>query len=809
VFPVLLPEVTPTVTGAVRTYTRKPRYRQDQQFSRPFRLNKHSMQADGLVGWWPTLGQSGEVVHDFSPNNNNAIFGSGAEPTWTTTAEHGSVLEYFGAEHVDAGINTYDLGIRQNVTLGGWYKTNALDQDRVCGDVSLTSGVNGMSLTQLNTGNARFYWAGSSNLTLEKSVGASAGVWNHLIGINDGTNLLLFFNGYHDPSWSLACGIDIGDSDNTFLIGKRGDANNPMEGLIADIRIYNRALTPSEVWQLYAPQTRWELYEPIPRTFPVLLPEAAAAVTTGAVRTYKRTPRYRQDQQFSRPFRLNKNSMQAQGLVGWWPTLGQAGVDRVTNYAYEKDLNTFVGGLGWSTSILGLVLGPFDVSDDYVEGGLLDNPPSNNLSYSCWAYTTTRGVVYHVGHRGGYTLEAYDDTGDNWAIRLDNIGWLDGDISCDLNTWQFVSGIRDSGTWRLFVNGIESTLTGRFTTTTTDPQSPDPNIRIGNQGFDPYFAGFASDFRLYSRALSPSEVYQLYAPQTRWELYEPIPRTFPVLLPEVTPTVTGAVRTYTRKPRYRQDQQFSRPFRLNKNSMQAEGLLAWFATNRNTGSPHVLFDMVNNFVVSQATAAQQPTFTRDSNFGSTISFDGSDKLTSTSNFVTGIGSGNFTWACWVYPISAPGTWDGIMGIHTDSRPGLYVRTASTNWGTWFTSLQIDSGNVLSAGQWYHLAFLRRGTTIYFYENGLQTPSTGTTSNSITDTALTLGASSTGTEYGNIRLADVRVYNRALSPSEVYQLYAPQTRWELYEPIPRIFPVVVGDVAPPAQVIGPFPTHFRI
>jgi hypothetical protein len=381
-------------------------------------------------------------------------------------------------------------------------------------------------------------------------------------------------------------------------------------------------------------------------------------------------------------------------------------------------------------------------------------------------------------------------------------------VEANDGNWHLVTLVRETTTkytWYADGRWLSSTITNDTGTATFDIVAIGalyPDAQLG-------FEGDLGSFMVWDRPLSAGEVWQLYAPQTRWELYEPIPRTFPVLLPEVTPTVTGAVRTYTRKPRYRQDQQFSRPFRLNKNSPQAGGLLAWFATNRNTGSPHVLFDMVNNFVVSQATAAQQPTFTRDSNFGSTISFDGSDKLTSTSNFVTGIGSGNFTWACWVYPISAPGTWDGIMGIHTDSRPGLYVRTASTNWGTWFTSLQIDSGNVLSAGQWYHLAFLRRGTTIYFYENGLQTPSTGTTSNSITDTALTLGASSTGTEYGNIRLADVRVYNRALSPGEIWQLYDPQTRWQLYEPIPRLFPVVVGDVAPPAQVIGPFPTHFRI
>ena len=37
---------------------------------------------------------------------------------------------------------------------------------------------------------------------------------------------------------------------------------------MADVRAWNRALTAAEVWQLYDPRTRWDLYYPLrQRTF--------------------------------------------------------------------------------------------------------------------------------------------------------------------------------------------------------------------------------------------------------------------------------------------------------------------------------------------------------------------------------------------------------------------------------------------------------------------------------------------------------------------------------------------------------------
>ena len=48
---------------------------------------------------------------------------------------------------------------------------------------------------------------------------------------------------------------------------------------LGDWRIYNRALAPAEVWQLYDPATRWDLYRPLTRRlWAVTAPIVAGAV---------------------------------------------------------------------------------------------------------------------------------------------------------------------------------------------------------------------------------------------------------------------------------------------------------------------------------------------------------------------------------------------------------------------------------------------------------------------------------------------------------------------------------------------------
>jgi len=104
---------------------------------------------------------------------------------------------------------------------------------------------------------------GTSHAANYTWTGISAGTVYHTIGQYTGSAWQLFVNG------RLVAESTTDGPENNSISGVIGALNNNgayqrvWDGLIGDVRVYNRALTPAEVWQLYDPATRWELYKPV------------------------------------------------------------------------------------------------------------------------------------------------------------------------------------------------------------------------------------------------------------------------------------------------------------------------------------------------------------------------------------------------------------------------------------------------------------------------------------------------------------------------------------------------------------------
>lgn len=71
--------------------------------------------------------------------------------------------------------------------------------------------------------------------------------WQHLTGTFDGNRIKVYVNGIIRQSRDWA--FPMNSNTNPFYIG--GAIWGNMFGLIDDVRIYNRALTPEEVQALY------------------------------------------------------------------------------------------------------------------------------------------------------------------------------------------------------------------------------------------------------------------------------------------------------------------------------------------------------------------------------------------------------------------------------------------------------------------------------------------------------------------------------------------------------------------------------
>jgi Concanavalin A-like lectin/glucanases superfamily/Bacterial Ig domain len=157
-------------------------------------------------------------------------------------------------------------------------------------------------------------------------------------------------------------------------------------------------------------------------------------------------------------------------------------------------------------------------------------------------------------------------------------------------------------------------------------------------------------------------------------------------------------------------------------------------------------------------------------FGAALSFDGGDDQVDVPDS-TSLDATRLTVEAWVRPSSSTG-WRTVLlkersgglayGLYSSNAQGrpegdLYI--GGSRFSAAPTALPFDT--------WTHLAMTYDGATIRTFVNGVQTSSTAQTGNpSVTTNALRIGGNSVWGEYFAGLIDEVRVYNRALSATEI-------------------------------------------
>ena len=93
---------------------------------------------------------------------------------------------------------------------------------------------------------------GSKSVSITKKVEEGA-CWQHLVLIRDATRLKLYFNGEFLDEMGTVSRVDIENDGNLILGSTECFSQNevPFQGLIDDLRVYNRALSEQEIEALY------------------------------------------------------------------------------------------------------------------------------------------------------------------------------------------------------------------------------------------------------------------------------------------------------------------------------------------------------------------------------------------------------------------------------------------------------------------------------------------------------------------------------------------------------------------------------
>ena len=178
-----------------------------------------------------------------------------------------------------------------------------------------------------------------------------------------------------------------------------------------------------------------------------------------------------------------------------------------------------------------------------------------------------------------------------------------------------------------------------------------------------------------------------------------------------------------------------------------------------------------------------------SNLGS-LSFDGVNDSTSVAGTIPIIGTGDFAIECWIYlpNVTPTACWRGLItignGFQTAGGITLYAPRYTSPENTVVAILNtvnptIGGTSNVNNSIWHHVVLTRVSGTLQIYVDTTLEASQSNTAN-ITQTAVTIGRDiNCGNTFYQGNIASTKIYNRALSATEIQQNYlATKSRYGL-------------------------------
>jgi len=414
------------------------------------------------------------------------------------------------------------------------------------------------------------------------------------------------------------------------------------------------------------------------------------------------------------------------GLVGYWPFNGNA------NDESGNGLNGVIKGATLTTDRFGNTdrAYSFDGINDEID--VSDSPlfEENARTVTCWIYADAYCPTWTI--RSDIIGKGYLVAGQ-WVIQLEQSGKIRNMVSTttgehtfnssnsiNLYNWYFIACTWDGATSKTYINGE---YVGNILTSGTQTQGND-SLRIGRTHLPllQYFNGKIDDICLYNRALTQTEITNMF-----------LSSTIPSWLP-----IDGLVAWY--------------PFNGNANDESGNGL---------------------NGTVNGATL----TTDRFGNNDRAYSFDGTNDEIDVSDSPL-FEQNARTVALWVNAIAYNPSWtirSDILG--KDGNPRQWVMQLEQTGkirNAEFANQEytFNSNSSISLGEWYFIACTWDGSTSKTYINGLYAGSISTSGNQVQgNEPLRIGrAHPQFLQYFKGKIDDICIYNRALTQEEISLMY---------------------------------------
>jgi len=197
---------------------------------------------DGLVAEWHFDEGAGSILHDSSGNGNDGmIYGA----TWTEGIS-GGALSFDGVDDYVEAFGSWGGRDWNEATIEAWVKTSSITGDFQA--IVSSTGCNFFHL-QLHSGGNIAFWS-DTGITYFPIISQSpTGVWRHIaISVKSG-NSKLYVDGIEVGSVSMAFSNITKATE--LHIGNGHQNGRFFNGIIDEVRIYNRALTADEIREHY------------------------------------------------------------------------------------------------------------------------------------------------------------------------------------------------------------------------------------------------------------------------------------------------------------------------------------------------------------------------------------------------------------------------------------------------------------------------------------------------------------------------------------------------------------------------------
>jgi len=476
----------------------------------------------GLVAAYSFDEGTGTTVNDASGHGLTGII-QGA--TWTTAGRHGNALSFNGiSSYVDLG-NPALLQMTGSITVSAW--VNAADNPPDDGQiVAKSDSSSGWQLkTSSDAGPQTFGIAVSSpsNQRTQRYSNTirSLGVWYHVAGVYNAAagTLNVYVNGALDNGvLSGAIPTSNLDAPVNANIGRR-NGGFYFNGIVDDVRIYNRALSISEIQNDMATPvgtpgstpTATSTATATATATPTPTPTATATATPTASVAVTSTPTPPPSSPTVTP-----TSTPTAGLIAAYSF--DEGSGTTVSDASGHGINGVIQGADWTSAGRHGSALSFDGTSSYVD---LGNPSllqlTGSFTLSAWVKATGNPaddgqIVAKSDSASGWQLKTSPDTGpQTFGVAVSSgTGQRTQRYSTTVRTlgvWYHVAGVYDSGARMLdiYVNGVrdDGVLMGAIPASNLNSAV---NVNIGRRSGGFYFNGVIDDVRIYNRALTQAEV---------------------------------------------------------------------------------------------------------------------------------------------------------------------------------------------------------------------------------------------------------------------------------------------------------------